>query len=84
MLNYLKNLFKKKSNIIDANDFRPTYTMSINPEGKLIVENSTHVAIVVGVFEVPPILKYLHGLPADKTVLEVFYFESSVKEKINS
>jgi hypothetical protein len=81
MLNYLKNLFKKKSNIIDANDFKPTYTMAINPEGKLIIENETRVAIVAGVHQMPKITAYLHGLPTDKTVLDIIVYESSIKEK---
>lgn len=84
MLNYLKNLFKKKSNIIDANDFITTYTMSVNPEGKLIIENETYVAIVIGACELPTIHKTFYGLPTDKTVLDVIVGKTSIKQKINS
>lgn len=84
MLNFFRNLFKKKSNIIDANDLLPTYTMAVTPDNNLILELKNAKPnvqyIVYGCGEYPAIRKVLLGFDKDKTVIDVLVYTKTLAQ----
>lgn len=81
MLNFFKNLFKKRSNVIDANMIINAYTMAVTPSGKLIIENDRFEATVIAFGECNDQQKKQLGFSIDKTVLDVVVYKGRKKQK---
>ncbi len=80
MLNWLKNLFKKKR-VIDANEELNTYTLSICMDGKLMCETEKYIAQITGVYELNDYKKSLLNFPIDVTVVDLTYKSNTKKQK---
>ena len=71
MWKWLKNIFRKKSTVIDANIHLGIYSVSIAPSGKLIAESDIALMNITGVYEMNISTKEHYNLPSDKIVLDV-------------
>ena len=57
MLNWFKNLFRKKPTVLDGNEIYPSYDMFITHKGKIIIANDNISATVIGVTTWPDEVK---------------------------
>lgn len=72
MLNWLRNIFKKNTVVIDSNDFlKHKHTLLVNPDGKLMLSSNEFYGEVIYLTEWENESKEFLNIDTDITVLDI-------------